>query len=163
MEYKKNDTANRIAHHISEILHLLDYDIGDENLKGTPQRVARYYLEFLKEWDTGNLDTVFESIQTDQIVIVKDIPFWSLCSHHLLPFQGTVSVGYLTGSKVIGLSKIPRIVQKHAHKLQLQERLADDIANELEELLEDANGIAVYIKATHSCMQMRGIKSDGLT
>lgn len=156
-----DDQISNIAFHCQMILNLLNQDLEDENLKDTPLRMARYLTEFLN-YDAGNFETTFESIQTDQIVIVKDIPFWSLCSHHALPFLGTVSVGYLTGSKVIGLSKIPRIVQKYAHRLQLQERLAHDIADELEKVLGDSPGLGVFIKAKHSCMSMRGIKSDGL-
>lgn len=154
------DNFDEIAFHCHEILKLLGQDLSDENLIDTPARMARYLIEFLN-YDPGNYETAFSAIQTDQLVIVKDIPFWSLCSHHALPFLGVVSVGYLTGSKVIGLSKIPRIVQKYAHKLQLQERLAHEIADELEKVLIDSPGLGVFIKARHSCMSMRGIKSDG--
>lgn len=152
-------TIEGIAYHCRGILELLNQDLEDENLKGTPMRMARYLTEFLN-YDPGNYETSFESITTDQLVMVRNIPFWSLCSHHLLLFRGKISVAYLTGEKVIGLSKIPRIVQKHAHKLQLQEKLAHDIADELENIL-DARGIAVIIKAEHSCMAARGIKSEG--
>lgn len=156
-----NRKLKSLQTHCRKILELLDQDLEDENLKDTPLRMAKYLTEFLN-YDPGNFETTFESIQTDQLVIVKDIPFWSLCSHHALPFLGHVSVGYLTGSKVIGLSKIPRIVQKYAHRLQLQERLAHQIADELEKVLVDAPGLGVFIKARHSCMSMRGIKSDGM-
>lgn len=151
---------DNIAFHCQQILRLLGQDLTDENLKDTPQRMARYLTEFLN-YNPGNYETSFSSVQTDQMVIVKDIPFWSICSHHLLAFFGHVSVGYLTGSKVLGLSKIPRIVQKHAHKLQLQERLAHDIADDLERVLEDSPGVGIYIKGRHSCMLMRGIRSEG--
>lgn len=154
-----DETRYMIAGHIEEVLKLLDQDLTDENLKETPDRVAKYLLEFLN-WDSGNTDTKFNSIITDQMVILKDIPFWSLCSHHLLSFSGTISIGYLTGNHVIGLSKMARIAQKHAHKLQLQERLAHDIADELEQVLEPI-GIGVLIKANHSCMSMRGVRSEG--
>ena len=150
----------KIANHIEEILKLLPVDLNDENLQGTPERVAKYYLEFLN-YQPGNTDTTFESVIVDQLVILKDIPFWSLCSHHLLSFQGKISIAYLTGSDVLGLSKLARIAQKHAHKLQLQERLAHDIADEIEELLGDSPGVAVVIEAEHSCMQSRGIRSEG--
>lgn len=153
------DTRFKIAGHVEEILKLLKQDMTDENLVGTPDRVAKYLLEFLN-WEPGNTDTKFESITTDQMVILTGIPFWSLCSHHLLAFQGTISIGYLTGEHVIGLSKMARIAQKHAHKLQLQERLAHDIADELEQVLKPA-GVGVLIKAEHSCMAMRGIRSEG--
>ena len=101
--FQKYTPTDVIAFHFQMILRELGQNLDDENLKDTPQRVAKYLIEFLN-YDPGNHETVFSSIQTDQIVIVKDIPFWSLCSHHVLPFLGTVAVGYLTGSKVIGLS-----------------------------------------------------------
>ena len=156
----KDSIIDKIAIHCEGILGLLNQDLEDENLVETPQRMAKYLYEFLN-YEPGNHETAFSSITVDQIVMVKDIPFYSICSHHLLPFRGTVSVAYLTGSKVLGLSKIPRIVQKHAHKLQLQERLAHDIADDLETILVDCGGVAVVIKAEHLCMKMRGIKSEG--
>lgn len=159
-QHMEKTNLNNIAYHCQMILKFLGQDLDDENIKDTPRRMAKYLMDFLN-YDPGNYETTFSSIQTDQMVIVKDMPFWSLCSHHLLPFVGTVSVGYLTGSKVVGLSKIPRIVQKHAHQLQLQERLAHDIADELEKILDDSPGMAVFIKAKHTCMSMRGIKSNG--
>lgn len=154
------ETRLKIAHHVEDILRLLGQDVTSEGLKGTPDRVAKYYMEFLN-WEPGNTDTTFESIDTDQMVLLKDIPFWSACEHHLLPFFGHISIGYLTGKKVIGLSKLARIAQKHAHKFQLQERLAHQIADELQEIIDDSSGVAVFIKAKHSCMHARGIRSDG--
>lgn len=153
--------TEKIAHHFKEILRLLEQDIDSEGLRETPLRVAKYYQEFLLGWETGKTESLFEAIQTDQMVIVKDIPFWSLCEHHVLPWWGKATVGYLTGSKVIGLSKIPRIVQKYAHKLQLQERLAHQIADDLQQLLEDSPGCAILIEGEHTCMQARGIRSPG--
>jgi GTP cyclohydrolase I len=150
-----------IADNIREILLILGQDVESEGLIDTPKRVARYLLEFLVNYDPGNVNTQFESVHADQMVIVKKIPFYSLCEHHILPFYGHCSVGYLTGENVIGLSKIDRIVHKHAHKLQLQERLCHDIARELDKILGGAPGVAVYIEATHMCKVMRGIKSSG--
>lgn len=155
----RKDTIDKMAYHCEQILDLLGQDLDDENLIETPHRMAKYLYEFLN-YEPGNHETSFQSITADQLVMVRDIPFWSLCAHHLLFFQGTVSVAYLTGEKVIGLSKIPRIVQKHAHKLQLQEKLAHDISNELSKILE-TESVAVVIKGNHSCMQARGIKSEG--
>jgi len=152
---------DNIAFYFSRILGELGYDISSEGLIDTPQRVARYLKEFLVDYDSGNHETTFESIEVDQLVVVKNIPFWSLCEHHVLPWSGLATVGYLTGTKVLGLSKIPRIVQRYAHKLQLQERLASDIATELEKILVDCGGVAVIIKGNHTCMQMRGIRSEG--
>lgn len=150
-----------ISFHFAEILKALGYDLSDENLIDTPRRVARYLQEFLVDYQSGNMETHFDSVIVDQMVMVKEIPFWSLCQHHVLPFRGTCSIAYMTGSKVLGLSKIPRVVQKHAHKLQLQEKLAHDIADDLEKLLIDSAGVAVIIEAEHSCMQLRGIRSEG--
>jgi len=159
-KFTSREVEDKIALSVKNILFYLGQDMQDENLKGTPLRVAKYLMEFIN-YDPGAVDTTFESIQTDQMVIVKDIPFWSLCSHHLLAFRGNISVGYLTGSKVIGLSKVARIVQKHSHKFQLQEKLGNEIVDELEGILDDSPGLGILIRAQHSCMQMRGIKSDG--
>lgn len=158
----KQDKTEIIAFHFSKILEELGYDLGDENLIDTPKRVARYLQEFLVDYQPGNMETAFTSVELDQIVVVKDMGAWSLCSHHLLPMQLKVSVGYLANSKILGLSKIPRIVQKHCHKLQLQERLTRDIADEVEEVLKDTLGVAVFIKGEHLCMKLRGIKSEGI-
>lgn len=116
------------------ILIELGFNVKSEGLQETPARIARFWKEFL-DYSPGNLETTFEAVETDQMVIVKDIPFHSLCEHHLLPFYGKVSIAYLTGNKVVGLSKTPRIVQKHAHKLHLQERLANDILDELNTII----------------------------
>lgn len=155
------DPTDVIAFHFSMILKELGYNTSDPGLVDTPQRVARYLQEFLVNYNPGNYETVFESVTVDQMVVVKDMPFWSLCEHHALPWRGLASVGYLTGSQVLGLSKIPRIMQKYAHRLQLQERMAHQIADELEKVLYDSGGIAVFIKGEHSCMSMRGIRSEG--
>lgn len=149
----------RIVKAVQEIIDAIGEDLNREGLLNTPDRVARFWLDFINH-QPGNIDVTFEAIQTDQMVIVKDIEGWSLCEHHLLPFSFTAHVCYVTGKKVIGLSKIPRIVQKHAHRLQLQERLTQDIADELMEVT-DALGVGVIVKGQHTCMQMRGVKSNG--
>lgn len=151
---------NAIADHMRSILKLLGEDVNREGLKDTPNRIARYYLDFI-HFDFGKVDTTFESIQTDQLVILKGVPFYSLCEHHLLPFWGEISVGYLTGERVIGLSKIARIIEKCTHRFQIQERLAHEIADNLQEVLTDSPGVIVSIEAHHSCMSMRGIKKLG--
>ncbi len=150
----------RIAKHYRALLELLGEDPDSAALEGTPDRVARFWDEFIN-YDPGRIGTTFDSVNHDQMVVVKGIPFFSLCEHHLLPIEGVVHVGYLAADNVIGLSKIPRIVQKHAHRLQLQERLANDIVHELAQHVPDALGIGVYIEATHACMRMRGIRSEG--
>lgn len=160
LKIEQEKLRDELQSHVKRILEILGQDLTDDNLIGTPKRVAKYLEEFLLYEDV-NIDTTFEAIETDQMVIVKGIPFWSLCSHHMLPFFGEISVGYIAQSKILGLSKIPRICQKHSHKLQTQEKLAHDIANELQTVLDDALGFGVYIVGQHTCMQMRGIKSKG--
>jgi GTP cyclohydrolase I len=148
---------------VEEIIKALLYALGEnpmrEGLKDTPRRVAKFYQEFM-EYSPGNTGTTFEPIQVDQMVIVKKIPIYSLCEHHLLPFHCEVSIGYITKDKVLGLSKFARIAQQYAHRLQLQERLAFDIATEVKNLVE-TDDVAVYAEGEHLCMQMRGIKSPG--
>ena len=152
-------------HKVQVLVHALLEALGEdrdrEGLVKTPLRVARFWQEFL-EYDPGNVETQFESIETDQMVIVKGIAGWSMCEHHLLPFSFVAHVGYITGDRVIGLSKIPRIVQKHAHALQLQERLTAQIADELERIAKP-RGIGVLIEGVHTCVVMRGIRSPGVT
>lgn len=150
---------------IEGLLYLIDKDPEREGLKETPRRVARFWEEFIK-YDPGNLDVTFEAVTVDQLVVVKEMPFYSLCEHHLLPIIGTATVGYLSGEKVLGLSKIARIVQMCAHRLQLQERMANEIADEMQRiigksLVGQVSSVAVVLEADHLCMQMRGIKSQG--
>lgn len=141
------------------LLETLGEDPDREGLQDTPQRFARYWQEFL-HYDAGAVDTTFHTTTVDQMVVVSGIRVWSLCEHHLLPFWCDLAVGYITRVKVVGLSKIPRICQRHAHKLQLQERLVDDIANELIRITESPD-VAVVAKGVHTCMAMRGVKSEG--
>lgn len=154
----KND-HEQIQAAVRSILEVIGEDINDLGLIDTPSRVSRFWEEFI-EYDPGNIGTTFEAIQTDQLIVVRNIKGYSLCEHHLLPFSFTAHVGYITNKRVIGLSKIPRIVQKHAHRLQLQERLTHDIAAELELLIE-ALGVGVLIRGQHTCMSMRGIQCGG--
>jgi GTP cyclohydrolase I len=150
-----------IAACVYDILEMIGENPKREGLTDTPDRVARFWKEFM-EYDPGNIDTTFTVENSiDQMVVVGDIPFFSMCEHHLLPFWGKISVGYIARSKVVGLSKIPRIIQKHAHKLQLQEQLCQQVATELSELLGH-NDVAIIGTAIHSCMVMRGIRSDGV-
>ena len=157
---QKAEFLQRVTANYCTLLMLLGEDPNSPALEGTPDRVARFWWEFIN-YEPGNIGTTFDSVNHDQMVVVKGIPFFSLCEHHLLPIEGVVHVGYLAADNVIGLSKIPRIVQKHAHRLQLQERLANDIAHELTQHVPDATGVGVYIEARHMCMSMRGIKSEG--
>jgi GTP cyclohydrolase I len=145
---------------IKDLLIAIGEDPTRDGLIDTPKRVAKYWIEFM-EYDAGKIDTAFESVKTDQMVVVKDMKVWTLCEHHLLPFWTEISIGYITRDKVLGLSKFARIAHKHAHKLQLQEKLVDDIANEIKEIV-NTEDVAVYGKGQHLCMVSRGIRTDGI-
>ena len=144
---------------IVELLTEIGEDPRREGLLETPKRVAKFWNEFIN-YEPGKIETTFEAVKADQMVIVKNIKVWSLCEHHLMPFSSTVSIGYITRKKVLGLSKFARIAHKHAHGLQLQEKLVQDIADELGSLV-DTKDIAVFAEGTHLCMVARGIKTDG--
>jgi GTP cyclohydrolase I len=131
--------------------------IGDPGLSGTPERVARMWAEFI-DYDPGTLDTTFESVKTDQMVVVSQMTVWSLCSHHLLPFSAKMAVGYIARDRIIGLSKLARLAHLHAHRPQTQEELCEDIANHLAEILDHPD-VAVMADGFHLCMAMRGIKT----
>ncbi len=126
----------------------------------TPDRVARAYEELFDGYNVNieELFKVFDGEGTDQIVAVRDIEFTSMCEHHMLPFFGTVHVAYLPNGKAIGASKIPRLVNAFSHRLQIQERLAEQIGTAIMEHLKP-RGVAIIIEAKHSCMICRGVKS----
>jgi len=158
------------AMNIQPLIRQLLIEIGEdpdrEGLKETPRRVAQFWDEFINYRD-GNMDTTFEALHADQMVVVSGIPTWSLCEHHLLPFSATVSVGYIPDApddngKILGLSKIARVVHHCAHKLQTQEGLVDDVCCKLKELLGHPLGIAVVASGVHTCMTMRGIRTPGV-
>jgi GTP cyclohydrolase I len=149
---------NKIAILIEELLVQLGQPCR-EGLAETPQRVARFWKEFL-EYDPGRIDVTFESTSVDQMIVVKGIRVYSLCEHHLLPITCDIDIGYISGPRVLGLSKLARIAHKHAHKLQLQERLTQEIANEVSATASTLD-VAVVVTGVHMCMQMRGIKTPG--
>ncbi|MDX9992234.1 MAG: GTP cyclohydrolase I FolE [Anaerolineales bacterium] len=131
-----------------------------EGLRRTPQRVARMYAELLAGYHTDPESVVNGAIfdvQYDEMVIVRDIEFYSQCEHHLLPFIGRAHVAYIPNGKVLGLSKIPRIVDMYARRLQVQERMTRQIADFLRDLLKP-QGVAVVVEAMHLCSMMRGVK-----
>ena len=137
-------------------------DVSGDVAELTPHRAAYGYLELLNgeaEYDAIEWRTFEVSSEKEQAVIVKDIPFYSFCEHHILPFWGKVSVGYLPNKEVVGLDKIPKLVSAVAHNLQLQERITNQIADVLEEKLQPL-GIGVIVEANHMCVCARGIKSD---
>jgi len=147
---------------VNEVLLALGEKPGRNGLMNTPERVAKA-LAFMTQGYQQNIDHLLNGalfpIEYDEMVIVKDIDFFSLCEHHLLPFFGKVHVGYLPNKKVVGLSKIPRIVDMFARRLQVQERLTTQIAETLKSKL-DANGVGVVIEAQHLCMMMRGVEKQ---
>jgi GTP cyclohydrolase I len=152
----------RIERAVREILIAVGEDPDREGLLETPARVARMYAEVfsgLHKDPSLHLKRVFTE-DYDEIVLVRDIEFHSMCEHHLLPFSGKAHVGYLPNGKVVGLSKLARVVDEVARRPQVQERMTETIANMVEEEL-GARGVAVMIESSHSCMTMRGIRKAG--
>lgn len=143
-----------------DLLAAIGEDVTREGLQDTPRRFAKWWAEFI-DYDPGTLNTVFEIEQTDQMVIVTGMKVWSLCEHHLLPFWCNISIGYIASTKLLGLSKFGRIAHKHAHRLQVQERLIAGIADELQAIL-DTDNVAVLAEGEHLCMTMRGIQTPAL-
>jgi GTP cyclohydrolase IA len=157
--------GHAIADHVREIIKLLGEDPNREGLRKTPERFERA-LRFLTGGYHQNLDHVLNgatfAVAYDEMVIVKDIEFFSLCEHHLLPFFGKAHVAYLPNKRVLGLSKIARLVNMFARRLQIQERLTSQVAQAIEEKIAP-QGVGVIIEARHLCMQMRGVeKQHGL-
>lgn len=142
---------------ISQLLTAIGENPNREGLQQTPARFAKWWAEFI-DYDAGKTDTTFESVETDQMVAVTGVQVWSLCEHHLLPFNATITMAYITEGQIIGLSKLARIAHKHAHKLQVQERLVTEIANEIQQST-GARSVAVLARGEHLCMTMRGIRT----
>jgi len=153
---------SRIETAVREILAAVGEDPDREGLRETPARVARMYAEMFNGLgqDARIHTQKFFTENYDEVVLVRDISFCSMCEHHLLPFIGTAHVAYIPDGKVIGLSKIARVVEVISHRPQVQERMTEDIANLLVEEL-GAKGVAVVIEASHSCMTIRGVKKPG--
>jgi len=161
---KKTKTIDteRIRKAVREILLAAGEDINREGLRNTPQRVAKMYAELLAgmhEDPKEHIRSVFTE-NYDEIVLLRDIPFYSICEHHLLPFIGSAHVAYLPSGGIIGVSKLARIVDCFARRLQSQERLTYQIADFIMNSLKP-QGVAVVIEASHSCMTIRGIKKPG--
>lgn len=145
---------------ISSLIKAVGENPAREGLKFTPKRVARMYSELLNGYHVdpvAMINGALFNITYDEMVLVRDIEFYSLCEHHILPFMGRVHVAYIPDGKVIGLSKIPRIVDMYAQRLQVQERMTRQIADFLRDLLKP-QGVAVVVEAVHLCSMMRGVK-----
>lgn len=154
-----------IAPHIKEVISMLGEDPSREGLKLTPARVEKA-LKFLTTGYTTDIASIVNgaifNVQYDEMVIVKEIEFYSMCEHHMLPFFGKMHVAYLAKNKVVGLSKIPRIVDAFSRRLQIQERLTQQVAHCIQDML-DPHGVGVICEASHFCMMMRGVQKQSST
>ncbi len=161
IEVRKVD-QERIARAIREILLAIGEDPDREGLKDTPRRVARTYAELFSGLHVDAREHVrkFFTEKYDEIVLVRDIAFCSVCEHHLMPFMGKAHVAYLPNGRVVGLSKLARVVEVLARRPQVQERMTEQIAELLLEELQ-AKGVAVVIEAVHTCMTVRGVRKPG--
>jgi GTP cyclohydrolase IA len=159
MENPEFDTK-AIEAAITKLLSAVGEDPNREGLKNTPNRVARMYPELLAGYHADPkkiVNNAMFNVDYDDMVIVRDIEFYSLCEHHMLPFIGRAHVAYIPNGKVIGLSKIPRIVDMYARRLQIQERMTREIADFINELIKP-QGVAVVMEGLHMCSMMRGVK-----
>lgn len=149
----------RIEAAVKEILYAVGEDPNREGLRDTPMRVARMYAELFSGLDQDPREHLRKCFtqKYDEMVLVKDIGFESMCEHHLLPFMGRAHIAYLPKGKIVGLSKLARVVEVISHRPQVQERMTEDIADLLMDEL-DAQGVAVVLEATHTCMTTRGIR-----
>ncbi len=162
LEFPPQAKNGSIAAHMREVLRDLGEDVEREGLLRTPERSEKA-LQFLTSGYSADIQKIVNGalfdVEYDEVVIVRDIEFFSMCEHHMLPFFGKMHVAYLPGSKVIGLSKIPRIVDVFARRLQIQERLTQQVAETLQDMLKP-RGVAVVCEARHFCMMMRGVEKQ---
>lgn len=161
-EYYDSEITNLISSYYKDILGKLGENTKREGLDKTPERVAKS-LQYLTHGYDLNPSEILKSAlfseEYDEMVIVKDIEVYSLCEHHMLPFFGKAHVGYIPNGKIVGLSKIPRVVDAFSRRLQVQERLTTEIRDCIQEVLHP-KGVAVVIEASHMCMQMRGVQKQ---
>ena len=154
-----SEKTEKLSNITKSLIETIGEDPNREGLIKTPLRVAKAWTYFSKGY-SSNLDEVINGAifneECSDMVVVRDIEFYSMCEHHMIPFFGRAHVGYLPSGKVIGLSKIPRIVDMYARRLQVQERLTHQVANTLDKVL-DPVGVAVVMEGRHLCMQMRGV------
>src|SRR3954447_4879645 len=153
MDYERMESA------VADLLEALGVDLTDESLRDTPRRVAAAYAELLTPLPFET--TTFPNAEGyDELVVARGIPFHSLCEHHLLPFHGVAHVAYLPGERIVGLSKLGRVVESFARRLQVQERMTTQIADWVEEYL-NPRGVGVVLEAEHMCMSLRGVQKPG--
>lgn len=152
---------NNIAPNITEILKIIGENPEREGLKKTPERVAKAYAHLFQGYklDPADFVTTFQGENYDEMIITRDIEFYSMCEHHMLPFFGTVTIGYIPNEKIIGLSKMPRLIEVFARRLQNQERMTDQIADAMVKYLQP-KGVGVVVSAKHLCMMSRGIEKQ---
>jgi GTP cyclohydrolase IA len=155
--------AMKIASHVGSILDLLNLDRNDPNLLHTPERVAKLYLEMFHGLVEGAEPTItmFPNEENYQAMVMeRDVPFYSMCAHHLVPFYGHAHIAYIPKKRIVGLSKLPRILEFYAKRPQIQERMTEQVADYLWTKLEPL-GAMVVIEARHLCVEMRGVKKHG--
>jgi GTP cyclohydrolase I len=163
LSVEDHEKVLEIARHVRAIVEILGLDLRDPNLMGTPDRVAKMYLEMFHGLSEGAEPkiTIFPNAERYQAMVMeKDIPFYSLCSHHFVPFYGHAHVAYIPKDHIVGLSKMPRIVEFYGRRPQLQERMTEQIAQFMADKLHP-QGVMVVIEARHLCVEMRGVKKPG--
>jgi len=164
-EGRDHEANGRVEAAVRQILLEIGEEPDRQGLAGTPERVHRMYTELTAGYHVDPerlINGAIFDVAYSEMVVVRDIPFYSLCEHHLLPFFGTASVAYIPRGRVVGLSKIPRIVEMYSRRLQVQERLTQQIAQFLQDRL-DPQGVGVVMEATHLCAAMRGVRKPGTT
>ncbi|SHN14773.1 GTP cyclohydrolase I FolE [Flavobacterium xinjiangense] len=162
IEQYDTELTESLAENYKTIIENLGEDVNREGLEKTPERVAKAMQYLTHGYELNPLEILKSALFTEdhqQMIVVKDIEVYSMCEHHMLPFFGKAHVAYIPNGKIVGLSKIPRIVDAFARRMQVQERLTDQIKNCIQEALNPL-GVAVVIEAQHMCMQMRGIQKQ---
>jgi GTP cyclohydrolase IA len=159
----EKERVQRIAGHMAEVMRELKLDLGDPNFEQTPERVAKMYLEMfhgLFEGSEPKVTTFPNDEGYHHMVIEREIPFYSMCAHHFVPFYGHAHIAYIPDQQIVGLSKLPRILEFYAKRPQLQERLTEQVAEFLWSKLKPL-GVMVVVEARHLCVEMRGVKKPG--
>ena len=148
---------NRVEKLVRELIIEIGEDPTREGLRDTPARIAKAYKEIFEGYDS-NSELSVQFSEDSEVVVAKDIQFYSMCEHHMLPFFGKIQIAYAPNGRVFGISKLVRLVEKYSKRLQIQERLTKNIADELHS--HGVKGVAVIAEAEHLCMKMRGVKND---